>query len=139
MHLYLSQYKQLESRRDGWRLEQDFVLQNKTTIGTDTMEFQLVPAAASGTPSFEFAAGTAALPSLLPWCRSLSPRIAPHRSLTDSIPLGQYTTVRIPGLEEAPRHYTVTSPEGADHIAYTARRVSGGAMSNYMHDELKVR
>jgi len=49
---------------------------------------------------------------------------------------GQYTTVRIPGLEVAPRHYTVTSPVGIDTLAYTCRRVPGGVMSNYMHDEL---
>mmetsp|Transcript_912 Transcript_912/g.2713 ORF Transcript_912/g.2713 Transcript_912/m.2713 type:complete len:384 (-) Transcript_912:143-1294(-) len=100
-------YQELEARPSGWRGEREFVLSRKENVGTDTCEFEYVPAS---TPD--------------------------GKAASFGFNAGQYTTVRIPGLEVAPRHYTVTSPVGIDTLAYTCRRVPGGVMSNYMHDEL---
>jgi len=38
----------------------------------------------------------------------------------------------------APRHYTVTSPPMADYLSCSIKRVPGGKLSNYVHNELKV-
>lgn len=104
------QYKTLEGRSSGWRGERDFILKKKELVGDDTIEFEFEPAS---TPDGKPAAF--------------------------GFNAGQYTTVRIPGLEVAPRHYTVTSMINADTLAYTCRKVKGGAMSTYMHEKLQVR
>jgi hypothetical protein len=104
------QYKALEARPSGWRGERDFILKKKEVLGDDTVEFTYEPAS---TPDGKPAAF--------------------------GFNAGQYTTVRIPGLECSPRHYTVTSLVNADTMAYTCRKVKGGAMSTYMHEKLQVR
>jgi nitric oxide dioxygenase len=36
----------------------------------------------------------------------------------------------------APRHYTITSRPGGDHLQCTVKRLQGGVVSNWMHDNL---
>ena len=36
----------------------------------------------------------------------------------------------------APRHYTITSRPGEDHLQCTVKRIEGGVVSNWMHDNL---
>jgi len=54
---------------------------------------------------------------------------------------GQYLTLQIDldgdGLT-APRHYTATSPVGADYLQCTIKKVPGGKLSGYVHNHLKV-
>jgi nitric oxide dioxygenase len=49
---------------------------------------------------------------------------------------GQYLSIQLP--ENTPRHYTVTSKPGDAYLQCTTKRVSGGAVSGYMHETLKV-
>lgn len=54
---------------------------------------------------------------------------------------GQYLSLKIDpegdGLT-APRHYTVTSPPGADYLQCTVKKLKGGKCSTYIHEKLKV-
>mmetsp|Transcript_32273 Transcript_32273/g.59182 ORF Transcript_32273/g.59182 Transcript_32273/m.59182 type:complete len:453 (+) Transcript_32273:165-1523(+) len=54
---------------------------------------------------------------------------------------GQYLTIQIDidgdGLT-APRHYTATSPTGADYLQCTIKKQMGGKVSTYVHEQLKV-
>mmetsp|Transcript_27504 Transcript_27504/g.59107 ORF Transcript_27504/g.59107 Transcript_27504/m.59107 type:complete len:488 (+) Transcript_27504:68-1531(+) len=54
---------------------------------------------------------------------------------------GQYLTIQIDidgdGLT-APRHYTATSPTGADYLQCTIKKQTGGKVSTYVHEQLKV-
>lgn len=38
----------------------------------------------------------------------------------------------------APRHYTVTSPPGANFLQCTVKKIQGGKVSTYMHEKLRV-
>ena len=38
----------------------------------------------------------------------------------------------------APRHYTVTSPPGADFLQCTVKQIKGGKLSTHIHQHLKV-
>merc|ERR1719203_2452987 len=54
---------------------------------------------------------------------------------------GQYLSLQIDADGDgrtAPRHYTCTSPVGADYLQCTVKRNKGGKISNYVHDHLKV-
>jgi len=54
---------------------------------------------------------------------------------------GQYLSLQIDidgdGLT-APRHYTTTSPIGADYLQCTIKKLSQGKLSTYVHENLKV-
>ena len=54
---------------------------------------------------------------------------------------GQYLSLQIDidgdGLT-APRHYTTTSPIGADYLQCTIKKLSRGKLSTYVHENLKV-
>lgn len=54
---------------------------------------------------------------------------------------GQYLSLQIDmngdGLS-APRHYTATSPVGADYLQCTIKKIDGGKLSTYVHEQLKV-
>jgi nitric oxide dioxygenase len=54
---------------------------------------------------------------------------------------GQYLTLKVDpegdGLT-APRHYTVTSPPGADFLQCTVKKIPGGKVSTYLHEKLSV-
>lgn len=66
-----------------------------------------------------------------------SPEIANINS-TFEFTAGQYMTIRIPSLDIAPRHFTITSPIGGNTLGCTVRRVPGGVMSNYLFDKMRV-
>merc|ERR1719327_1587799 len=54
---------------------------------------------------------------------------------------GQYLSVVVDpegdGLT-APRHYTVTSPPGANFLQCTVKKIKGGKVSTYLHEKLSV-
>lgn len=54
---------------------------------------------------------------------------------------GQYLSLQIDmdgdGLS-APRHYTTTSPIGADYLQCTIKKIAKGKLSTYVHENLKV-
>jgi len=53
---------------------------------------------------------------------------------------GQYLSLRIDidgDGRTSPRHYTCTSPVGADFLQCTIKKVEGGTMSNYVHEHLR--
>ncbi|VEU41738.1 unnamed protein product [Pseudo-nitzschia multistriata] len=54
---------------------------------------------------------------------------------------GQYLSLQIDIDGDnltAPRHYTCTSPVGADYLQCTIKKIGGGKVSTYVHDNLKV-
>ena len=70
---------------------------------------------------------------------------------------GQYLTIRIPELQAAPRHYTITSKvsmrlwvhgiiglilnflqSGDPFLECTTRKVSKGEVSTFMHDKMEL-
>jgi len=54
---------------------------------------------------------------------------------------GQYLSVKIDPENDgltAPRHYTVTSPPGADFLQCTVKKIQGGKVSTYIHEQLRV-
>merc|ERR1711937_169838 len=54
---------------------------------------------------------------------------------------GQYLSLQIDmngDGRSAPRHYTATSPIGADYLQCTIKKIPGGKLSTYVHEHLKV-
>merc|ERR1711937_215113 len=54
---------------------------------------------------------------------------------------GQYLSLQVDmngDGRSAPRHYTATSPIGADYLQCTIKKLPGGKLSTYVHDHLKV-
>lgn len=54
---------------------------------------------------------------------------------------GQYLTIQIDMDGDnlsAPRHFTATSPVGADYLQCTIKKVKGGKLTSYVHEHLKV-
>lgn len=54
---------------------------------------------------------------------------------------GQYLSLQIDIDGDnltAPRHYTATSPVGADYLQCTIKKIPGGKVSTYVHESLKV-
>lgn len=54
---------------------------------------------------------------------------------------GQYLSLQIDVDGDnltAPRHYTTTSPVGADYLQCTIKKIKGGKISTYVHEQLKV-
>lgn len=107
-----SLYKMVEQREGGWSGFAEFEVSEINDLTDDVKQISYKPP--KGSPlegkNYEFAAG-------------------------------QYLSLQIDmdgdGLS-APRHYTVTSPVGADYLQCTMKRVKGGKLSNFVHDNLKV-
>eukprot|EP00930_Biecheleria_cincta_P075215 TRINITY_DN62387_c0_g1_i1.p1 TRINITY_DN62387_c0_g1~~TRINITY_DN62387_c0_g1_i1.p1 ORF type:complete len:421 (+),score=76.53 TRINITY_DN62387_c0_g1_i1:79-1341(+) len=54
---------------------------------------------------------------------------------------GQYISLKIDPNGDgrtAPRHYTATSPPGADFLQCTVKKLPGGKVSSFVHEQLKV-
>eukprot|EP00536_Pseudo-nitzschia_multiseries_P008034 jgi/Psemu1/197066/e_gw1.197.39.1 len=54
---------------------------------------------------------------------------------------GQYLSLQIDidgDGRTAPRHYTCTAPIGADYLQCTIKKIPGGKLSTFVHDQLKV-
>lgn len=106
-------YQEAESRSGGWRGLKPFVVDAIEDVAT-------------GTKRFTFRA-----PS--------DGRLAAEHAF-DFTP-GQYLSLKVDpdgdGLT-APRHYTVTSPPGADFLQCTVKRVCGGKVSGFLHEQLRV-
>jgi len=69
------------------------------------------------------------------------PKDSPLAGKNFAFSAGQYLSVQIDmdgdGLS-APRHFTATSPVGADFLQCTIKKVPGGKLTGYVHDHLKV-
>merc|ERR1719343_1671200 len=107
-----SLYKMAEKRSGGWS-------------GMETFEVVEIKELAQDIKSFSFKA----------------PRGSPIYEESFEFTEGQYLTLKVDpegdGLT-APRHYTVTSPPGADFLQCTVKKISGGKVSTYLHDKLSV-
>lgn len=105
-------YTMAEQREGGWSGHIDFKVLNIETVGTNIKAFSFKPA--SGSPlhgkSFQFTTGQ-------------------YLSLVVDIKGDGMT---------APRHYTVTSPPGADFLQCTVKKHKGGVVSTHIHENLKV-
>jgi len=69
------------------------------------------------------------------------PKDSPLAGKNFAFTAGQYLSLQIDmdgdGLS-APRHFTATSPVGADYLQCTIKKVPGGKLTGYVHDHLKV-
>eukprot|EP00933_Yihiella_yeosuensis_P068876 TRINITY_DN7490_c0_g1_i4.p1 TRINITY_DN7490_c0_g1~~TRINITY_DN7490_c0_g1_i4.p1 ORF type:complete len:428 (-),score=97.41 TRINITY_DN7490_c0_g1_i4:438-1721(-) len=104
-------YRMAEGRSGGWSGFMDFEVSEIKDVATDIKSF-----------SFKLPAGS-----------SLSGQ------KFDFTP-GQYLSVKIDpegNGRTAPRHYTTTSPPGADFLQCTVKKI-GGKVSTYLHEQLKV-
>jgi len=105
-------YQMAEKREGGWSGAIDFCVEEIVQVADDIKSFTFRPAVDSPLvgKSFEFTPG-------------------------------QYLTLTVDidgdGLT-APRHYTATSPPGADFLQCTVKQIKGGKVSTYLHQELKV-
>ena len=106
-------YKAAESREGGWSGAIDFVITSIEDVAENVKAFSFQPP--KGSPlygkNFEFTAGQ---------YLSINPFVGPEAPLS------------------APRHYTVTSPPGANFFQCTVKKIQGGKVSTYMHEQLKV-
>ena len=102
----------VKSREGGWSGAIDFQVSQIETVGTNIKAFSFKPPVGSPLDgqSFEFTPGQ-------------------YLSLTVDIN-GDGRT--------APRHYTVTSPPGADYLQCTVKKIKGGVVSTHIHENLKV-
>jgi nitric oxide dioxygenase len=109
-----SLYQMLEQRRGGWSGFIDFqVTDIDDTVATNVKKFTFQPAPGSrleGQEHFDFTAG-----------QYLSLKVDPDQD----------------GLT-APRHFTVTSPPGANYLQCIVKRIDKGKVTKYLHDTLKV-
>lgn len=101
-------YRDAKSRSGGWRGFRKFAVTRRQKDTKDIITFTLKPVESMGV-YFDF-----------------SP--------------GQFVTVKVDpdgdGLT-APRHYTVTSPPGMPFLQISVKRIPGGKVSNYLHDNVK--
>merc|ERR1719343_1640864 len=107
-----SLYQMAEKRSGGWS-------------GLETFEVADIKELAQDIKSFSFKA----------------PRGSPIFEQAFEFTEGQYLTLKVDpegdGLT-APRHYTVTSPPGADFLQCTVKKIPGGKVSTYLHEKLAV-
>jgi len=107
-----SLYKMAEQRSGGWS-------------GLETFEVVEIKELAKDIKSFSFKA----------------PRGSPIFGQAFEFTGGQYLSLKVDpegdGLT-APRHYTVTSPPGADHLQCTVKKIQGGKVSTYLHEKVAV-
>mmetsp|Transcript_570 Transcript_570/g.1323 ORF Transcript_570/g.1323 Transcript_570/m.1323 type:complete len:437 (+) Transcript_570:187-1497(+) len=108
-----SLYQMAEKREGGWSGPIEFEVAEITDQGRDIKSFSFKPPAGSPLEgsNFEFTPGQ-------------------YLSLqADYLGSGNLTS---------PRHYTVTSPPGADYLQCTIKKIPGGKLSTFMHDNVKV-
>lgn len=105
-------YKMAEQREGGWSGAETFEVVRIEDMTRDIKRFTFKPPA--GTP-------------LANKCFDFTP--------------GQYLTLTVDpdgNGRTAPRHYTVTSPPGADFLQCTIKKIPGGKVSTFVHDQLRV-
>lgn len=107
-----SLYRIAEKRSGGWSGFAEFTVTDITPLTSDVKQINFKPV--GGSPlegsAFEFTAG-------------------------------QYLTMQIDmdgDGKSAPRHYTCTSPMNADYLQCCVKKISGGKLSTYVHEKLKV-
>lgn len=107
-----SLYKMAEGRNGGWSGFHDFIISDIKEVakGIKSFSFKAPPDSTLANASFEFTPG-----------QYLSVKVDPEKN----------------GLT-APRHYTVTSPPGADFLQCTVKKISGGKVSTYLHEKLRL-
>jgi len=105
-------YQMAEKREGGWRYFETFEVSKIEQLTNDVKRISFKPPRGSSLTGkkFEFTAG-----------QYLSLKIDPEGN----------------GLT-APRHYTATSPPGADYLQCTIKKIPGGKVSTYVHEKLKV-
>lgn len=105
-------YQMVESRTGGWSGLIDFEVSAIEDVTDNVKSFSFKPPAGSPLEgqTFEFTPG-----------QYLSLKVDPDND----------------GLT-APRHFTVTSPPGADFLQCTVKKIGLGKVTNYLHDKLKV-
>jgi len=105
-------YKMAEAREGGWSGFLKFEVSEITEVAPDVKSFSFKPPAGTALAgkNFEFTPG-----------QYLSLKLDPEGN----------------GLM-APRHYTVTSPPGADFLQCTIKKLPGGKGSTYAHENLSV-
>jgi len=105
-------YQMAEKRQGGWRYMETFEVSDIKQLSSDVRQVSFKPPAGS---------------RLAGKCFDFTP--------------GQYLSLKIDpegnGLT-APRHYTATSPPGADYLQCTIKKIPGGKVSTYVHEKLKV-
>jgi len=101
-------YQAYEARSGGWRGMKDFTVAEIKEVATGVKTFTFQPV--EPTDGFEFSEG-------------------------------QYLTLKVDPAGDnltAPRHYTVTSAPGEKFLECTIKKIGGGKVSTYMHEEVKV-
>jgi len=105
-------YDMAEKREGGWSGHIEFQVSEIETVATGIKAFSYKPPAGSPLEGKSFQFST-----------------------------GQYLSLVVDingdGLT-APRHYTVTSPPGADFLQCTVKQIKEGKVSTYIHQHLKV-
>ena len=107
-----SLYKMAEQRSGGWSGFSEFDVSEITSLTEDVKQISFKPPAGGVLEgsTFEFTPG-------------------------------QYLSLQIDmdgDNKSAPRHYTVTSPVNADYLQCTMKKIPGGKLSTYVHEQLKV-
>lgn len=105
-------YQKAENRAGGWSGLSDFEVSDIEDVGENIKSFSFKPIIGSALEgsNFDFTSG-----------QYLSLKVDPQGD----------------GLT-APRHYTVTSPPGANFLQCTVKKIKGGKVSTYIHEKLKV-
>lgn len=105
-------YQMAEQREGGWSGPMDFRVSEIIQVakGIKSFSFKPLPGSPLAGKSFEFTPGQ-------------------YLSLIVDIDGDGLT---------APRHYTVTSPPGADFLQCTVKQIKGGKLSTHIHQHLKV-
>jgi len=107
-----SLYKMVEQREGGWSGYAEFEVSEINNLTDDVRQISFKPPAESPLASKNFA-----------------------------FTAGQYLSLQIDmdgdGLS-APRHYTATSPIGANYLQCTIKKIPNGKLSTYVHEQLKV-
>jgi len=107
-----SLYKMAEQRSGGWSGFHEFEVSDikEVATGIKSFSFKAPRGSALAGQNFEFTPG-----------QYLSLKVDPEGN----------------GLT-APRHYTVTSPPGADFLQCTVKKIAGGKVSTFIHEKLRV-
>jgi len=105
-------YEMAEKREGGWSGAIPFVVSEITQVANDIKSFSFMP-----------------------------PVDSPLHGKSFDFTPGQYLSVTVDvngdGLT-APRHYTATSPPGANFLQCTVKQIKGGVVSTHLHQKLKV-
>lgn len=102
-------YKSAEARQGGWRGLKDFTVSQISDAADGIKTFTFTPAEPPA-GGFEFT-------------------------------VGQFLTLKVDpdgNGHTAPRHYTVTSAPGEKFLQCTVKKVSGGQVSTFLHNQVKV-